>query len=292
MNRRKQGLFPAMQPPILWQNLLPELRGKDFDRYACCLFAAPEQRTDLTALFLFNAELAQIRDQVTEPLLGHIRLQWWCDALAALGNTGNAPNQPTLDVIARWHQRDLDLAPLQTLLDGRAADLANPPFPTLTRYAAYRRDTSRPLGLMAVSLLEQEQNAALYADSMEHYATIGLLRAMPHWVRRRQMPLPPEWLQQYDINETDLMELRPSPGLTACLHAQAAQALTAGNALRQRWRALPKPERQAGLAIWLHVGLAQHDAKVLLQTAAPWQRTMPTRWLRLGRLAWHSLRGI
>lgn len=281
-----------MQPPILWQNLLTELRGKDFDRYACCLFAAPEQRTDLTALFLFNAELARIRDQVTEPLLGHIRLQWWRDALAALNSAGATPAPPALAAITGWHPRGLDLTPLQTLLDGRAADLANPPFPTLTRYAAYRRDTSRPLGVMAAKLLGQEQHATLYADSMEHYATIGLLRALPHWVRRRQMPLPPEWLQQHNISEPDLMELRPSPGLTACLHAQATQALATGAALRQRWRTLPQPERQAGLGVWLHVGLAQHDAKVLLRSAAPWQQAMPTRWLRLGRLAWHALRGI
>ncbi len=281
-----------MQPSTPWQNLLQELRGQDFDRYACCLFAPPEQRVDLAALFLFNATLAQIRDQVTEPVLGQIRLQWWRDALAALGNGSQAPAQPVLGIIATWQERGLDLAPLQTLIDARAADLANPPFPSHADYSAYRANTSRPLGLMGARLLGQEQHAALYADSMEHYATIGLLRAVPHWVRRRQLPLPPEWLEQYKIAEADLMELRPVPGLTALMHAEATKAQQAGAALQRQWRALPKPERQAGLIVALHLALSRHDAGYLLKIAEPWRPAAPTRWLRLVRLVWHTLRGI
>lgn len=274
-----------------WQTLLQELRGQDFDRYACCLFAPLEQRADMTALFLFNATLAQIRDQVTEPVLGQIRLQWWRDALSALSGGGKAPAQPTLTSIATWCERGFDLSPLQMLIDARAADLENPPFPALANYDAYRQNSSRPLGLMAARLLGQERHAALYADSMELYATVGLLRAVPHWVRRRQLPLPPEWLERYKIAEADLMEMRPLSGLAACLHAAATRALQAGANLEPRWRVLPKPERQAGLAIRLHLALACHDARRLLHAAEPWRSTQPIPWLRLTNLAWHALSG-
>ena len=280
-----------MNPPTPWQSLLQELRGQDFDRYATCLFAPPEQRADLAALFLFNATLAQIRDQVTEPLLGNIRLQWWRDELARLNKGNKAPEQPVLEIIGSWRQRGLDLTPLLTMIDARATDLDNPPFPTLSDYIAYRRNTSRPLGVMAAKLIGQERHAELYADSMELYATIGLLRAVPHWVKRRQQPLPPEWLRHYIIDETNLMELRSSPGLTALTHSEAKQTLTACTRLQQQWSDLLKPERQAGLCLSLHLAFARLDATRLLQSAAPWRQAHPTRWLRLIHLAWHALRG-
>ena len=56
-------------------------RKADPDRAIAALFAPPDTRDDLFALFAFNAELARIADQVTEPGLGAIRLQWWREGI-------------------------------------------------------------------------------------------------------------------------------------------------------------------------------------------------------------------
>ena len=42
------------------------------------------QRRALLALYAFNVEIARVREQVSQPLPGEIRLQWWIDMLAAL----------------------------------------------------------------------------------------------------------------------------------------------------------------------------------------------------------------
>ena len=57
-------------------------RSGDPDRALAALFAPRETRADLLALYAFNVELARIAEQVTEPELGAIRLQWWREALA------------------------------------------------------------------------------------------------------------------------------------------------------------------------------------------------------------------
>ena len=56
-------------------------RDGDLDRYVSALFAPGACREHLFALYAFNVELARIGDQVSEPQLGEIRLQWWRDAL-------------------------------------------------------------------------------------------------------------------------------------------------------------------------------------------------------------------
>ena len=59
------------------------LRAADPDRYLSMLYAPQDRRADLLALYAFNAEVAGIRDRVSEPMPGEIRLQWWRDVIAA-----------------------------------------------------------------------------------------------------------------------------------------------------------------------------------------------------------------
>ena len=47
------------------------------------LYAESTPREALLALYGFNYEVARVREVVSEPMLGHIRLQWWRDVISA-----------------------------------------------------------------------------------------------------------------------------------------------------------------------------------------------------------------
>ena len=53
------------------------VRRVDADRYFSALFAPPEKRPLLFALYAFNHELARIGEMAREPMAAEIRLQWW-----------------------------------------------------------------------------------------------------------------------------------------------------------------------------------------------------------------------
>src|SRR5258708_12399422 len=53
------------------------VRHHDRDRYQTALFAPARRREALLALYAFNYEIARVRETVTQPMLGQIRLQWW-----------------------------------------------------------------------------------------------------------------------------------------------------------------------------------------------------------------------
>ena len=61
------------------------VRSHDFARYAATLFVPSEQRRALLAVYAFNVEISRVREQVSQPLPGEIRLQWWTDMLAGAG---------------------------------------------------------------------------------------------------------------------------------------------------------------------------------------------------------------
>src|SRR5262249_10286090 len=57
------------------------VRNADYDRYLSALFVPAERRKHVLALYAFNYEVAKTAESVTQPLMGQMRLQWWCDAL-------------------------------------------------------------------------------------------------------------------------------------------------------------------------------------------------------------------
>src|SRR5690349_19421999 len=57
------------------------VRRHDRDRYQTALFAPADRREALLALYAFNYEIARVRETVTQPMLGQIRLQWWREVL-------------------------------------------------------------------------------------------------------------------------------------------------------------------------------------------------------------------
>ena len=65
---------------------LQELKLKDYDKYLAVLFAPKIHQSTLTALFLFAHEISQIPAEVSEPMIGLIKLQWWQDALDEIIN--------------------------------------------------------------------------------------------------------------------------------------------------------------------------------------------------------------
>ena len=104
------------------------VQSADRDRYVADLFAPEPFRKHLFALHAFNAEVARVRDVVSDPMLGEIRLQWWRDAILN-GAGGGHPVATALNAtIAKFK---LPKAAFQRLLDARLFDLYDDPMPTL-----------------------------------------------------------------------------------------------------------------------------------------------------------------
>src|SRR5271167_2004664 len=64
------------------------VRRHDRDRFQTVLFAPVARRETLFALYAFNYEIARVRESVTQPLLGQIRLEWWRESIAAAFDGG------------------------------------------------------------------------------------------------------------------------------------------------------------------------------------------------------------
>jgi len=106
--------------------LRTQLRMNDGDLYLCHLFTPAAQRERMLALYAAYTEIARVPSEVSEPMVGAIRLQWWRDALGATPDASNA--SPFVAALAAC---DLSVENIACLIDGRMSALERTQKPTL-----------------------------------------------------------------------------------------------------------------------------------------------------------------
>lgn len=153
---------------------------QDRDRAIAAMLCPAPRRAEVMTVLAFNGEIARVRDSVSEPTLGHIRLQWWRDALAR-AESPEAAASPLLHALTLLHDWAEIRPYLLQLLDARAADLDDPPFPDAAAAEAYAAATTAPLAAamaIAAGFPDLAADVAL-RDAACGHGLVGILRATP-----------------------------------------------------------------------------------------------------------------
>jgi phytoene synthase len=213
----------AASPGESFDACLATLRRFDHDRFLTVLVAPAAQRPALVALYAFNAEIARVRETVSEPLLGQIRLQWWREALEAL-ERGEVRGHEVLSALA---EIGFPAARLLPLIDAREGDLDDEPFADMMALEAYAEATSAKLMRLAGFALVGEQADAAGETIRKAgiaYALTGLLRALPSHASQGRLYLPLDLLRDYDVDPHRIFAGEMPEGLRAIFNAVADRA--------------------------------------------------------------------
>jgi 15-cis-phytoene synthase len=202
------------------------VRAHDFARYASTLFMPAAQRRALWALYAFNVEISRVREQVSQPLPGEIRLQWWTDMLAGAGHGGVERNPVAAELLLAIRNWGLPVEPLSRLIDEHQFDLYNDPMPTMAALEGYINGTSSALlslgARIAGSQSDEIEHLARHAGLAQGLAQV--LAALPLDASRRQSFVP---LQLLESNGSDLEQVfagRRTPKLRAALDQLIGEA--------------------------------------------------------------------
>jgi phytoene synthase len=189
-------------------------REGDPDRYLSALFAPADARGGLFALYAFNAELARIAEQVTEPELGEIRLQWWRDALEHAA-AGISTGHPVVDALGQiMLERGVSREDLSRLIDARQFDVSvklMPDSATLDTYLAETAGVLFQLGAEIAGAGRKAEHAAKAAGLA--YGLTGLMRALPVHAARGRIDVPADMLLRQGTSQTELAQGKTTEGL-------------------------------------------------------------------------------
>lgn len=265
------------------------LRQTDRDRYLSTLVLPEAIRADMQALYAFNAEVAAVRDRVSEPGPGEIRLQWWVDALKGEGH-GAVRNNPVAAALFDTIKRhSLPTVPLLRLLAARRFDLYDDAMPDMQTFEGYAGETVSVFFQFGAMMLAggpvQEGDAAGHLGVAQ--ALVGHLRAFGYNAARGRIMLPWALLAANGVTEKDVFSGTVGEGLMAA-HGQLCE-LAEGHVAKAEAAiaALPRSLRP----VFAPVALLRGDLDRLARTRNPFVPPPPVPdWQKIARLAWWSWR--
>jgi phytoene synthase len=195
------------------------VRNHDFARYASTLFVPAVQRRPLLAIYAFNVEIFRVREQVSQPLPGEIRMQWWTDMLAGAGHGGVEGNPVAAELLLAIRNFRLPVEPLSRLIDEHQFDLYNDPMPSMAALEGYINDTSSALFALAAQVAAP---ASEEIDHLAHHAGLALglaqvITTLPRDASRRQLFVPLQVLQSHGSDMEEVFSGKQAPNARAAI---------------------------------------------------------------------------
>lgn len=182
------------------------VRMRDYEGYLCVPFFPAELRNTQYAIRAFNVELASIRENVSKPEIGKMRMQFWKDTIDKV-YAGHPPEQPiALALSEALKTSKLSSMWMKRIISERTSNLDDHQFMTIKDMENYSENTqSSLLYLQLESLGVKDVNAD---HAISHIGKmIGIstfLRSLPFHVSQKRLVLPAEITAKYDISQENV----------------------------------------------------------------------------------------
>ncbi len=201
------------------------LRAEDYDRYLTVLHAKGSDRPGLFALYAFNAEIAKVRDIVSEPMVGEIRLQWWREVIDALFD-GTVREHDVVRALADLaEQGALTQADLIALIDARGDDLYSEQPESLDDLEGYLRATAGAVQRVAAKALGGDDTAQEAAEAVGlAWGLCGIMRALPYHLAQNRIYIPSAMMRAAGLTNPSRPEGEQKAALAEILSALTKRA--------------------------------------------------------------------
>lgn len=258
------------------------VREADFGRYAASLYAPIDVRPHLLALYAFDIETSRVRDLVSEPMPGELRLQWWRDALEdpSRADANSHPVARALEAAIAFGR--LPREALIAMIDARTDDLYDDPVDTTEALEARLGATDSAclrLASLIVARGEDPGGADVSGLGGVAWGLVRRLAALPRQAARGQILLPVERMAAHGVSRDELLSGRASDGLSAVVDELRRHARRRLAEARRTW---PELVGAAGPA-FLPLALVELELAAL-ERSPPLAPVTPPRWRMLWRL--------
>ena len=272
---------PAAPPTLTahYAHCEAHVRAGDRDTWLAMLFAPVGKRKHLYALHAFLLEIVNVRERVTEPMAGELRLQWWRDAIEgeARGDVGAHPVAAALLDTIRACRLPRDL--LIDLIEAHRFDLYDDPMSTLHDWESYSEQTAAaPIRLASIILTGKGEPGGIAAASHAGAALSVRRQVLGLSTDRTPVFFPADLLKRHGVMPADIEAGVLTPKIAAALADMRGIARLHLDALR---RHLPSVE-PATLPAYLTTSLVDPTLALAARAGADPFHAMPLppRWKR------------
>jgi 15-cis-phytoene synthase len=222
------------------------------DRYYAALYANPDKREDLFALYAFDAEISRICKKSQDSMPSEIRLQWWREVLT--GERAGEANGHALacDIIRLIETYHLPIAVFEAYLDAKIFELYHDPFPDSVALETWCGETSSAF-LQMTALILDSQSASLCVDAAGHggvvYALAHIVQNLPETRAKGHCFVPMDMLNACGLDRAEFIELKNSSHLKNASDVLCELGMSHFDKYHTVFKALPASVKPAFLPI-------------------------------------------
>jgi phytoene/squalene synthetase len=185
--------------------MVSELQQFDSERYISYKVFLPKNKfLEIESLLLLNLEIARIKNKVTEPMIGLIRLAWWKEAIAEIFNNSLPPKDHKIiqDIKTLNLKKKLSQEDIISMISAREMDMEDFPFLDENALKEYLFSTSYLLNKICFEYLfepDEAINEIIKSISLA-WGYVSILKASSKNFSRGRSVIPKTLLSKYDIN--------------------------------------------------------------------------------------------
>ncbi|RKP09300.1 isoprenoid synthase domain-containing protein [Thamnocephalis sphaerospora] len=197
------------------------VRKYDHEHYLCGLLYPAHLRNGYWALRAFFIELSAVREAVSDPRIGQMRLQFWRDAVDSTFK-GHPPQHPVTVALSQTvlaHSTGegavrplVSSSWMKRIINEREKDMEDPYHATMESLEAYVEAAHASAMYLQLELLGVRSVSADHIASHigKAYGLVTLLRATPFHASKRRTYLPAALLAEHGVSQEDLFRNGPT----------------------------------------------------------------------------------
>lgn len=188
-----------------FSSLAKEAKSGDYYRYLTALFAPHDKQEHLFVAINFYNEIARIRDIVTEPMAGFVRLAWWREAISGIYQGDNKYKQlEGLREIIKTYDIPEEL--FINMINAREDELDNLHLVEENEMIDYLKNTSVGILKIFAYILDQKsfENESLICNIGIAYGITGIIRSMVFESAHNRCYISEDILNKYGVLPDDI----------------------------------------------------------------------------------------
>jgi len=193
--------------------------------YYSFLFLPPQQKQAIMALYAFCREVDDVVDECSDPNVARIKLQWWRSEIPKAFE--GTPSHPVVQALqTSVNNFNLPQEHFIEIIDGMQMDLEQNRYRDFSQLSLYCYRVASVVGLMAAEIFGFQNRKTLdYAHNLgTAFQLTNILRDVREDAMRGRIYLPLEELEQFGVNEQDLLQGNQTDQVTELMKFQAQRA--------------------------------------------------------------------